>query len=222
MPRPDDVLFRTWVETFALLRKLLPIALLAGALVGPITVIDPVIGMWVSALLFLLALVGLHLASQLPLYPAHAFGLEYRFEEEPFGAERRECVRCGTLAESGTHRRYAKQIVVLGVPLHTLEWGHNDFCPDCAPLEDGVAASDDPASNRSPEPTPGHAATGDRNQTANVGHRSEPERPSRSSPDASAAATTPPAAPDTPRLESARRVDRTDETTALELKRAFE
>ncbi|WP_254763281.1 hypothetical protein [Natrinema marinum] len=221
MPRPDDAIFRTWVEAFALLRKLLPIALLAGALAGPLFRFEPTVAMWLSALLVPLVLVGLYLASQLPLYPAHTFGLEYRYEEEPFDADQRECVRCGTPAESGTHRRYAKQIVVLGVPVHTLEWGDNDFCPDCVALAAGVEGGDGPTPNRSPEPTADRTETAAPDQAAASDHPSQPQA-STPRTDAPAAETATPAGHDTPRLEPARRVDRTDETTALELKRAFE
>ncbi|QLG50372.1 hypothetical protein [Natrinema halophilum] len=122
MSRPDDALFRIRVETFAVIRKLLPVALLAGALVGPLLIAEPTTGKWLSALLFLVVLVGLHLASRLPLYPAHTFGIEYRFEEVPLEGERRRCVRCATLVASGVRRQYARQLVVLGVPIHTLEW----------------------------------------------------------------------------------------------------
>ncbi len=220
MPRPDDALFRTWVEAFALLRKLLPIALLAGALAGPLFVTAPTTAMWLSALLVLLVLVGLHLANRLPLYPAHTFGIEYRYEEEPFDAEGRQCVHCGTPAESGTHRRYAKQFVALGVPLHTLEWGHNDFCVDCGPLVDGVDTRDDPTLE--PEPTPGRTTTAASDRTAESEGEPDSERRSTPRSDASAGGTATLTDPDTPQLEAARRVEPTDETTAIELKRAFE
>lgn len=214
MTRPDDVLFRTRIETFALIRRLLPIVLLAGALVGPIAVVDPTIGMWFSALCVLLVLVGLHLVSRLPLYPPHTFGIEYRFEEAAFETGRRQCVRCGTLVESGTHRRYARQLVVLGVPLHTLEWGSNDFCADCVPLEDGVDSRPDPERTAEPDPTPTDSTAPEAGQKRERSHR----RRGNDSPSTATVALD----GETPRLERARRVDRNDETTALELERAFE
>ncbi|QCS43449.1 hypothetical protein [Natrinema versiforme] len=218
MTRPDDVLFRTRIETFALIRRCLPIALLAGALVGPITVTDPTTGMWLSAVGVLLVLVGLHLVSRLPLYPAHTFGVEYRVEEEPFETERRRCVRCETLVESGTHRRYAKQIVVLGVPLHTLEWGHNDFCADCIGLADGAGSSPEAERVAGPEPTVpqgerSRGRDGDRHRDQNQNRNRGPTAPSTATTHVD---------PSAGRLERARRVDRSDETTALELRRAFE
>lgn len=192
--RPDDALFRLRVETFALIRTLLPIVLLAGTLVGPLYRLEARIAMWVSPVLLLGALVGIHLVNGLPLYPAHAFGVEYRYEDEPFPAERRDCVRCGALAETGTHRRYARQIVVLGIPLHTLEWGANDFCADCLPTagtadrdrgQRSASAESDARRNRSESATESAGESGDGS-------------------------------------ERAQRVEPNDETTALELRRAFD
>lgn len=220
MTRPDDVLFRTRIETFALIRTLLPIGLLAGALVGPVFVTDPRIGMWLSALCLLLVLVGLHLVSRLPLYPAHAFGIEHRYEEDPFETGRRQCVRCDALAESGTHRRYARQLVFLGIPFHTLEWGSNDFCADCVAFEaedeDDAGSSADPERTTEPEPTPTETPGRETGQPqAQRTGRAQTQR--RKSSTATTNADT-----ETGRLERARRVDRSDETTALELRRAFE
>ena len=227
MTRPDDALFRIRIETFALVRTLLPIALLAGALVGPLYRFEPTIAMWISAPGVLLVLAGVLLASRLPLYPAHAFGIEYRLEEEPFETGRRECVRCDTLAESGTHRRYARQIVVLGIPLHTLEWGSNDYCGDCLGLADGVTSGGDPDRSPAGAPSTGRHTTADPDRASGsgrpTGSNRTPNAGGTPDPGAEPAATAATHAdPDTPRLESARRVDRSDETTALELRRAFE
>lgn len=195
--RPDDALFRLRVETFALIRKLLPIALLAGSLVGPLYRLEPSIAMWVSPVLFLGALVGIHLVNGLPLYPAHTFGVEYRYEDESLPDGRRDCVRCGALAETGTHRRYARQVVVLGIPLHTLEWGANDFCDDCLPAAGSAdrTASQRPASSESSETDARRDRAGSTTEGAD-GSGDGPER--------------------------AQRVEPNDETTALELRRAFE
>ncbi|MDF9745379.1 hypothetical protein [Natrinema salsiterrestre] len=217
MTRPDDVLFRSRVETFAVIRKLVPIALLVAALVGPILVVDPAIGMWLSALSFLLALVGLHLVSRLPLYPAHAFGIEYRFEDERFEADRRRCVRCDAQTDSGTHRRYARQIVILGVPLHTLEWGENDFCDDCIGLEDGVGSS--PNAERSAESNP--RSNGSTTVEPDQHRDHDRKRHSNEETESSATVTTR-VDDEIPRLERAQRIDRSSEETALELRRAFE
>lgn len=46
MTRPDDAAFRVRLETFVLVRRLLPIVILVGALVGPVFVVDPGIGVW--------------------------------------------------------------------------------------------------------------------------------------------------------------------------------
>ncbi|ELY71060.1 hypothetical protein [Natrinema versiforme] len=221
MTRPDDVLFRTRIETFALIRRCLPIALFAGALVGPITVTDPTTGVWLSVLGVSLVLIGLHVVSRLPLYPAHTFGIEYRFEEEPFETDRRRCVRCETLVTSGTHRRYAKQLVVLGVPLHTLEWGHNDFCADCIGLAEGVGSSPEADRAAGPDPTPTQSTVPNRERSRGRDRDRNQTQNRNRGPTAPSAATRH-VDPSAGRLESARRVDRSDETTALELRRAFE
>ncbi|WP_226005653.1 hypothetical protein [Natrinema salinisoli] len=216
MTRPDDVLFRSRVETFAVIRKLVPIALLVAALVGPIVVVDPAIGMWLSALSFLVVLVGLHLVSRLPLYPAHTFGIEYRFEDERFETDRR-CVRCDERTDSGTHRRYARQIVVLGVPLHTLEWGENDFCGDCVAHADRVDSSPNAERTADPDPTPSGPATAEPNR-----HRDRDRNQHSHEETESSATVTTHVDDEIPRLERARRIDPSDEETALELRRAFE
>ncbi|MFC6767933.1 hypothetical protein [Natrinema soli] len=213
MTRPDDVLFRSRVETFALVRKLLPIALLAGAMVGPLFRFEPTVAMWVSAVCFLVVLVGTLLVSRLPLYPAHTFGIEYRFEEEPFETGRRQCVRCGVLAESGTHRRYARQIVALGVPLHTLEWGSNDFCGDCVALGDAIDSRPEGERAAGTDPTPTRSTAREPDRRRDVKQERETESPSGDGMRSDG---------EPPRLERARRIDRNDETTALELRRAFE
>ncbi|WP_226040669.1 hypothetical protein [Natrinema sp. DC36] len=217
MTRPDDVLFRARVETFALVRKLLPIALLAGAMVGPLYRFEPTVAMWISAVSFLVILVGLLLVSRLPLYPAHTFGIEYRFEEEPFDTGRRQCVRCSVLAESGTHRRYARQIVVLGVPLHTLEWGSNDFCGDCVALGDAVDSRPMDERTAVPDPTPTQSTAREPDRSRDVKQERERERATGSPSGGEMRSDGEP-----PRLERARRIDRSDETTALELRRAFD
>lgn len=195
--RPDDALFRLRVETFALIRTLLPIVLLAGALVGPLYRLEPSIAMWVSPVLFLGVLVSIHLVNGLPLYPAHTFGIEYRYEDEPLPDGRRDCVRCGALAETGTHRRYARQVVVLGIPLHTLEWGANDFCDDCLP----AARTVDRAPNRNRASSESSDTDDPRNRS---GSGTECADESEDGP------------------EQAQRVEPNDETTALELRRAFD
>lgn len=206
MTRPDDVLFRSRVETFALVRKLLPIVLLGGAMIGPLFRFEPTVAMWVSAVCFLFVLVGLLLVSRLPLYPAHTFGIEYRFEEEPFETGRRRCVRCEVLADAGIHRRYARQIVVLGVPFHTLEWGSNDFCDDCVTIEDAVGSRGSPDRAPPSEPTSTRVVPTGPNRNRGTESKSDARSADR----------------ETLQVDQARRVDRNDETTALELRRAFE
>ncbi|WP_254522579.1 hypothetical protein [Natrinema caseinilyticum] len=212
MSGPDDALFRFRVETFAVIRKLLPIALLAGALGGPVVATDPTRGMWIAAGFFLLVLVDVLVVNRLPLYPAHAFGIEYRFEDDPFETDRRHCVRCGMLVDAGIHRRYARQFVLLGIPLHTLAWGSNDFCRDCVALEERADSATVPPSGQPAPPTDG----------------SDSETPVSSAEShvsaagSSISASTTPPGREAEDANRARRVDRNDETTALELECAFE
>ncbi|OLZ41725.1 hypothetical protein A6E15_12340 [Natrinema saccharevitans] len=199
--RPDDVFFRLRVETFALLRKLLPVASLAGALVGPLYRLEASIAMWVSPVLLLGVLAGIHLVNGLPLYPAHIFGIEYRYEDESLPDGRRDCVRCGALAETGTHRRYARQVVVLGIPLYTLEWGANDFCDGCSPVTGVAGSTTDRAASPASAANGSSNTDGPRNRQGSAAeHTDEGD--------------------DGP--ERARRVEPNDETTALELGRAFD
>lgn len=48
------------------------------------------------------------------------------FEDEPI-----PCTACDELTTQGLKRRYTKQWVLAGLPLYTIEWGENEYCPDC-------------------------------------------------------------------------------------------
>lgn len=212
MKRPEDAAFRVHVEIFALLRRLLPIGILAAALVGPLFVVEPSVAVWLSMALFCSSLFVLWTLGGLPLYPAHTFGVEYRVEDRPFDAERRRCVRCETVTDGGTHRRYVRQLVVLGVPIHTLAWGSNDFCSACL-AADPANSSDTPAD---PTRSSGPAADSARNSAVEPATAPESEANEGTAhprPDRGGAITG---------TEIARRVDLRDETTALEVRRAFD
>jgi len=43
----------------------------------------------------------------------------------------------------GLRRRYTRQFVCFGVPIHTLEWGANDYCPECTLSGDGLGVHSD-------------------------------------------------------------------------------
>lgn len=132
MTRPEDVAFRVRVATFAVLRIALAFALLVGLLVAPAFALGPGLGVPVGMLLTTIAAVAMATARSLPLYPADAFGVEHRVDEDTFDGPRKHCTECGTRTTQGLRRRYARQVVAFGVPLHTLEWGVNDYCLDCA------------------------------------------------------------------------------------------
>ena len=253
MERPDDAAFRLRVETFALVRRLLPIAILVGSFAWPMHVAEPRVAMWYSAVLFCASLFFLKTLEGIPLYPAHAFGIEYRFEDDPLEGttnspedEEHRCVHCQRVVDDGVHRRYARQFVVLGVPIHTFAWGENDICRDC--LEAAASAGragrarqstgqrrrqgTDRARDRrgttgadpaAAAPTAEATAEG---SAAAAGVTDVASAPKSLPPgdDAPTAETTLPVRRDGPDSETAivRRVDLTDEAAALEVERAFE
>lgn len=137
---------------------------------------------------------------------------EYRFEDERFASDRRQCVRCEAVIENGTHRRYARQFVVLGVPVHTLAWGHNDFCPDC--LDADSHGASDSESREQREPAPGSTVDG---AGGSANSREETERIYSAGDTAHTQQ-----ASKNPGTDIVHRVDFHDETTALEVERAFE
>ncbi|MFP9193142.1 hypothetical protein [Natronosalvus vescus] len=132
MSRPDDVLYRARLGFFALLRKFLPVVLLIFMFVWPILLLPTP---WNALLAWVSLLVGLFtiwVARGIPLYPAHTFGVEHRVDEDTFDGPRKHCADCGTTCTQGLRRRYTRQYVLFGIPIHTLEWGINDYCLECA------------------------------------------------------------------------------------------
>lgn len=82
-----------------------------------------------SVLSILLALAGLTAAIGLRQYPLTAFGVRSRVGYAV--ATEGRCEECGAPVSTGERRRYTRQIVAFGVPLHTLDWGVNTYCYDC-------------------------------------------------------------------------------------------
>ncbi|ADB60227.1 hypothetical protein Htur_1339 [Haloterrigena turkmenica DSM 5511] len=232
MERPDDAVIRIHVEIFALIRRLLPIAILVGSFAGPMTVAEPRVAMWYSAALFCVSLFVLWTLEGLPLYPAHTFGLEYRFEDRPLESGTQRCVHCERVIDDGVHRRYARQVVILGVPLYTLAWGSNDICRDCLGI--GAGAGRAPGWTQHPDAGRARHTVGDagRGPTSEYGTVTAEATVSRSnSTPAGGAATVDETDPNDwqrddsgsgPGTEIARRVDLSDRTAALEVERAFE
>lgn len=145
MTRPNDALYRLRVSAFATLRYLLPpLALFALALWLP-QLFDYPWGGILSLVVLAFGIPALWSMQALSLYPAHTFGVEHRVEEDTFDGPRKRCAECGEETRQGLRRRYARQAVVLGVPIHTLEWGINDYCLDCA--RPGGGPGVDPRSN---------------------------------------------------------------------------
>ena len=132
MSRPDDVLYRTRLGAFALLRKILPIVLLMFLLIWPMVLLPTPWGGLLGWVGFFVGLFVIWIARGIPLYPAHTFGVEHRVDEDTFDGPRKHCTECATATTQGLRRRYTRQFVLVGIPLHTLEWGINDYCPDCA------------------------------------------------------------------------------------------
>lgn len=238
MDRPDDATFRVFVALCVRLRQLLPVAILTGSLVGPMLFVDAQEAMWLSPALFVASLFVLRAVAGLPLYPAHTFGIEYRYEDDPLEEIEgvRRCARCESVIDDGVRRRYARQIVVLGIPLYTLGWGRNDFCWDCIEAEYSARRTGTPHGSRRRRET-----GGDTGPTAGADASESTPEPA-TDPAGESTPTVDPSAsvdePDTlrerddpvteivrrvdPGTELARRVDRHDETTALEVRRAFE
>lgn len=140
MSRPEDVLYRFRAATFAVLRAVIVVAVLLGLLLGPVLLFGPGPSILVGLLLFSISLIALATARPVALYPAHTFGVEHRVDEDTFDGPRKHCAECGKTARQGLRRRYARQYALFGVPIHTLEWGINDYCLDCADPGGGSAA----------------------------------------------------------------------------------
>lgn len=76
-------------------------------------------------------------------YSRSTVGVDRRVETEPAQEDDR-CSVCDDPTEDGERRTYAKQAVLLGVPLYTLDWGENVYCVVCSGQEtDGTGESDE-------------------------------------------------------------------------------
>lgn len=152
MTRPDDALFRVRLGVFTILRYLIPIVILVGLLVTPAAIFGES-AMWVGSLLFFAGAFVLWSMRGMTMYPPETMGIEHRVDEDTFDGPRKYCAECGETTTQGLRRRYARQIVALGVPLSTLEWGVNDYCLECAEVGGGPAVD--------PDSPHGHVRTND-------------------------------------------------------------
>ena len=66
-----------------------------------------------------------------PVYGLGDFGATERVDVRTFDGDLETCSRCETSTRRGLYRRYRRQWVVAGVPLYTMAWGRNAYCPDC-------------------------------------------------------------------------------------------
>lgn len=104
------------------------VAFVIGAVVAPIGIgLSP----WSSVVTGLLATLACIALVGLRQYSFTTNGVERRVDRTTFreGAER--CGACGDLTGRGLRTRYARQWVLFGTPLYTIDWGENAYCPDC-------------------------------------------------------------------------------------------
>lgn len=64
-------------------------------------------------------------------YARTEFGSTERVDMDTFRGTKEVCNACGVVTERGLRRRYARQWVLAGLPLYTIDWGENAYCPDC-------------------------------------------------------------------------------------------
>ena len=93
--------------------------------------LSPWVGFWSLLVVF----VVLAVAHGLRSYPLHTFGIRRRVGYAV--AREGRCDECGDAIAAGERRRYARQAVAFGVPLHTLDWSVNTYCGDCRTHDDG-------------------------------------------------------------------------------------
>ncbi|MEM4782532.1 MAG: hypothetical protein QXG03_13355 [Halalkalicoccus sp.] len=129
MSRPPAVADRATELVAWLVRTAFPIVALVALFVGPLILgysVWVAVGLWLAGLAVWWLTAGLSGA-----YAHTAFGPTDRVDMDTFRGEREVCNACGAVAEEGLKRRYAKQWVLAGLPLYTLDWGENAYCVDC-------------------------------------------------------------------------------------------
>lgn len=131
MTRPDDAFYRFRLGAMKVLAGLLVVVTLLSLYVLPIVFLGQA-GIWLSFLFLFGGLFALGTLQGLTRYPEHTVGIEHRVDEDTFDGPRKHCTECGESTTRGLRRRYARQAVLFGVPLHTFEWGINEYCLECA------------------------------------------------------------------------------------------
>ena len=66
-----------------------------------------------------------------PGYALTDLGPTERVDVTTFRGSRETCANCEAATRKGIRRRYRRQWVALGIPIRTLDWGSNAYCPDC-------------------------------------------------------------------------------------------
>ncbi|WP_281194058.1 hypothetical protein [Halorubrum sp. F4] len=64
-------------------------------------------------------------------YDLTDIGATERVDVRTFRDELHACARCESSTRRGIERRYRRQWVLGGVPLYTMAWGTNAYCPEC-------------------------------------------------------------------------------------------
>lgn len=110
-------------------RTVFPALVLVGLFIGPL-----LLGYsgWVAIGLFFAGVLGWWLTLGLSdSYPCTEFGSTERVDMETFRGSRAICNACESVTDQGLRRRYARQWVLGGLLLYTLDWGENAYCPHC-------------------------------------------------------------------------------------------
>lgn len=129
MSRPPAVADRATALIGWFFRTAFPILALVALFVGPL-----LLGYsgWVAIGLWLLGVAVWWLTAGLSgAYARTAFGSAERVDMDTFRDETAVCNACDAVIEKGLKRRYAKQWVLAGLPLYTVDWGENAYCADC-------------------------------------------------------------------------------------------
>ncbi len=159
MAPPDAAADRLVVIGRWVLRVVVPLVFLVGVALSPwLFGVSGTVALWLFVLgvLAYWSTIGLSRSG----YAWNDVGPTRRVDVDTFheGAER--CTRCDARITRGLKRRYVNQWVLAGIPLYTIDWGENAYCPDCIDPEtleplDGprtVGGNDDGAREQIREP----------------------------------------------------------------------
>lgn len=129
MSRPPAVADRAIGLVGWFLRTVFPIVVLVVLAVGPLLFdYSPLVsfGLFGWGVLVWWLTIGLG-----GTYARTEFGPTERVDMDTFRETKEICNACGSVTDGGLRRRYARQWVLAGLPLYTIDWGENAYCPDC-------------------------------------------------------------------------------------------